>query len=177
MASKRTLAVIFRSPLATANRSRAFSRSLSLASQQHSQRSTLRTSCPTIQKSRGFSSTTGNQNQPVEARTSKDGVVGMPIDFDIAAKVEGNESQIVTVALEPGQVLRAESGAMMYLTDGVVMNTTTGGGLSSGFQRMLTGQNFFISDYTYEGERGTQGHVGKCFLESVSAKLGMFLIQ
>ncbi|CAB9503132.1 Pfam:DUF124 [Seminavis robusta] len=98
-------------------------------------------------------------NQPVESRTSSDGVVGLPIDFDIAAKIEGNESQIATIALEPGQVLRAESGAMMYMTQGVQMNTTTGGGLSSGFQRMLTGQNMFISDYTYEGEPGTVGYV------------------
>lgn len=60
------------------------------------------------------------------ARTSKDGVVGEPINFDVAAKVEGNESQIVTIALEPGQVLRAESGAMMYMEEGVAMNTTTG---------------------------------------------------
>jgi uncharacterized protein (TIGR00266 family) len=48
---------------------------------------------------------------------------------------------------------------MMYMTDGVQMNTTSGGGLSSGFQRMLTGQNFFISDYSFEGEPGTVGHV------------------
>jgi hypothetical protein len=60
------------------------------------------------------------------AHTSKDGVVGMPIDFDLNSKVEGNESQIVTVTLEPGQVLRAESGAMMYMTNGVEMNTTAG---------------------------------------------------
>jgi Mitochondrial biogenesis AIM24 len=60
------------------------------------------------------------------SKTSSDGVVGEPIDFDVASKIEGNESQIVTVALEPGQVLRAESGAMMYMTDGVEMNTTTG---------------------------------------------------
>jgi uncharacterized protein (TIGR00266 family) len=98
-------------------------------------------------------------NATPEVRTSKDGVVARPIDFDIGSKVEGNESQILTVALEPGQVLRAESGAMMYMTDGVQMNTTSGGGLSSGFQRMLTGQNFFISDYSYEGEPGTVGHV------------------
>jgi len=90
---------------------------------------------------------------------SKDGVVGTPIDFDIAAKIEGNESQIVTVALEPGQVLRAESGAMMYMTDGVTMNTTTGGGVSEGFKRMLTGQNIFISDYSYEGPPRSKGHV------------------
>ena len=47
--------------------------------------------------------------------TSKDGVVGKPIDFDVNSKIEGNESQIVTITLEPNQVLRAESGAMMYM--------------------------------------------------------------
>eukprot|EP00980_Cylindrotheca_fusiformis_P003295 scaffold743_cov117-Cylindrotheca_fusiformis.AAC.14 len=93
------------------------------------------------------------------ANTSKDGVVGAPIDFDVQSKVEGNESQIVTIALEPGQVLRAESGAMMYMTEGVEMNTTSGGGISEGFRRMMTGQNFFISDYTYRGPEGTMGHV------------------
>lgn len=36
---------------------------------------------------------TSNQT-PVEQRTSSDGVVGFPIDFDVAAKVEGNESQV-----------------------------------------------------------------------------------
>lgn len=86
--------------------------------------------------------------------TSSDGVVSRPINFDVASKIEGNESQIVTIALEPNQVLRAESGAMMYMTDGVEMNTTTGGGLSAGFQRFLTGQNVFISDYTYTGQTG-----------------------
>lgn len=96
---------------------------------------------------------------PAEGRTSSDGVVGIPIDFDVAGKIEGAESQIVTVALEPGQVLRAESGAMMYMTDGVTMDTTTGGGLSAGFKRMLTGQNVFISDYKYEGGAGTAGLV------------------
>lgn len=86
--------------------------------------------------------------------SSSDGVVGRPINFDVASKIEGNESQIVTIALEPNQVLRAESGAMMYMTDRVEMNTTTGGGMSAGFQRFLTGQNVFISDYTYTGQTG-----------------------
>jgi hypothetical protein len=106
---------------------------------------------------RPFSDT--NTNNTSLAKTSKDGVVGHPIDFDVHSKIEGNESQIVTIEIEPGQVLRAESGAMMYMTDGVTMNTTTGGGLSEGFRRMMTGQNFFISDYTYDGEPGTTGIV------------------
>jgi uncharacterized protein (AIM24 family) len=33
------------------------------------------------------------------------------------------------------------------------------GGMSEGFRRMVTGQNFFISDYTYQGEPGTKGTV------------------
>ncbi|KAL7485227.1 hypothetical protein ACHAW6_010817 [Cyclotella cf. meneghiniana] len=94
-----------------------------------------------------------------DALTSSDGVLGRPIDFDIASSIEGKESQIVTVRLEPDQVLRAESGAMVYMTQGVVMNTTTGGGLSAGFQRFLTGQNVFISDYTYDGSNGPYGYV------------------
>jgi len=94
-----------------------------------------------------------------ETTTSSDGVVAIPIDFDVAARVEGQESQIVTVDLEPGQVLRAESGAMLYMTQGVSMETTTGGGLSSGFKRMLTGQNIFISDFRYDGPPQSIGTV------------------
>ena len=82
-----------------------------------------------------------NVAQSSSVATTPDGsssVPTHPIDFDVASKIEGNESQIVTINLEPGQILRAESGAMMYMTDGVEMNTTTGGGMSAGFQRMLT---------------------------------------
>jgi uncharacterized protein (AIM24 family) len=31
--------------------------------------------------------------------------------------------------------------------------------MSDGFKRMVTGQNFFISDYTYQGPEGTTGYV------------------
>jgi len=39
------------------------------------------------------------------------------------------------------------------------MTTTSGGGISAGFKRMLTGQNIFISDYYYDGPEGTKGLV------------------
>lgn len=55
-------------------------------------------------------------------------MVGNPIDFDIASKIEGNESQILTVELNNNEVLRAESGAMMFMSEGVTMDTTTGSG-------------------------------------------------
>mmetsp|Transcript_9938 Transcript_9938/g.14045 ORF Transcript_9938/g.14045 Transcript_9938/m.14045 type:complete len:519 (+) Transcript_9938:49-1605(+) len=79
----------------------------------------------------------------------------IPINFDVACKIEGEESQICTVTLQPGQVLRAESGAMIYMTHGVNMETTAGsGGLSDGFKRMMTGQNMFISDFTFTPPEG-----------------------
>jgi uncharacterized protein (TIGR00266 family) len=107
---------------------------------------------------RAFSDVTTTADSSLK-KTSSDGVVGDPIDFNVASKIEGNESQILTVSLKPGEVLRAESGALMYMTEGVEMETTTGGGLSKGFSRMMTGQNLFISDYTYKGEPGTSGTV------------------
>lgn len=107
---------------------------------------------------RAFSDVTTTGDSSLK-KTSSDGVVGDPIDFNVASKIEGNESQILTVSLKPGEVLRAESGALMYMTDGVEMETTTGGGISAGFSRMMTGQNIFISDYTFKGEPGTSGLV------------------
>ncbi|TMW56711.1 hypothetical protein Poli38472_006721 [Pythium oligandrum] len=83
--------------------------------------------------------------------------VFVPIDFTKAISVEGHESQIVHVDLEPQQCLRAETGAMIYMTDGVEMETTTAGGFQQGLKRMMTGENFFVSRFTYRGT--TKGHV------------------
>lgn len=99
-----------------------------------------------------------NSHHPL-AKTSSDGVVAIPIDFDVASKIEGDESQIVIIEIEPNQIVRAESGAMLYMTHGIHMETTTAGGLSAGFKRMLTGQNLMISDFSYQGDPGTKGEV------------------
>jgi len=53
---------------------------------------------------------------------------------------------------------------MIFMTQGIEMSTSLGGGeskssISDGFKRMLTGQNMFISDYTYNGAEGTVGTV------------------
>lgn len=100
-------------------------------------------------------SSSSSANEPVA-------VVPLPIDFDTASTILGAESHVLTVQLEPGQVLRAETGAMLFMTSGIDMNTSLGGnqGISSGFKRMITGQNLFISDFTYSGPEGTKGTVG-----------------
>ena len=75
------------------------------------------------------------------------------IDYDI----HGDDMQIVEVELDHGEGVRAEAGAMMYMEDGIEMQTTTGGGLFSGFKRMITGESFFITTFLFNG-RG-KGHV------------------
>jgi uncharacterized protein (TIGR00266 family) len=90
---------------------------------------------------------------------SSSGTITAPIDFDSASHIEGKECETVTIDLQPNQLLRAESGAMMYMTQGVSMETSTGGGVVAGMKRMMTGQNFFLSDYRYTGAEGTTGQV------------------
>jgi Mitochondrial biogenesis AIM24 len=60
-----------------------------------------------------YSSLPVTQNSNVPSTSS-------PIDFTAAAKIEGDESHIAIVRLQPGEMLRAESGAMVFMTEGVV---------------------------------------------------------
>lgn len=60
------------------------------------------------------------------------------------------------VQLHPGECLRAESGAMLFLTPSIEMNTHLAGALSA-VRRMLTGQNVFLTDFTCNNEPGTVG--------------------
>jgi uncharacterized protein (TIGR00266 family) len=72
-------------------------------------------------------------------------------------QVFGDDMQIVEIGLDPGEGVRAEAGAMMYMETGIEMQTNTGGGMFKGFKRMLTGESFFITNFTYQG--GSKGHV------------------
>ncbi|KAI9989349.1 hypothetical protein PInf_019627 [Phytophthora infestans] len=89
--------------------------------------------------------------------------VFVPIDFDTAMSIEGHDSQVVHIELEPEQCLRAETGAMIYMTDGVEMETTTAGGLGEGMKRMMTGENFFVSRFTYHGSEKGKVALGTSF--------------
>ncbi len=104
--------------------------------------------------------------------------MGDVIDY----KIYGDDMQIVEVELDPGEGVRAEAGAMMYMEEGIEMQTSTGGGLFKGFKRMLTGESFFITTFMYNG-RG-KGHVafgapypGKIIPLDLGRLGGQFLCQ
>lgn len=70
---------------------------------------------------------------------------------EIDYQIHGDDMQLVEIELDPGEGVRAEAGAMTYMEPGIQMETNTGGGLLKGFKRMVTGESFFITNFTNSG--------------------------
>lgn len=68
----------------------------------------------------------------------------------------GDDFQAVVITLDPGEGVRAEPGAMMYMEEGIDMETSTGGGLLSGLKRKFGGERFFITTFHNELARPTR---------------------
>ena len=97
-------------------------------------------------------------------------------------KVFGDDIQVVEIGLDTGEGVRAEAGAMLYMESGIEMQTGTGGGMFSGFKRMLTGESFFITTFLYNGPG--RGHVafgapypGKIIPIDLAQVGGVFMVQ
>ena len=72
---------------------------------------------------------------------------------EVEYKIIGDDMQTVEIELDSGEGVRAEVGTMLYMDDGIQMDTSTGGGLLKGFKRMITGDSFFISNFHNIGNR------------------------
>ncbi|MDD3364208.1 MAG: TIGR00266 family protein [Syntrophomonas sp.] len=66
-------------------------------------------------------------------------------------QIYGDDMQIVEIELDPGEGVRAEAGAMMFMEQGIEMQTSTGGGIFKGFKRAITGESFFITTFLNNG--------------------------
>jgi len=62
--------------------------------------------------------------------------------------IYGDDMQIVEVELSTNESMRAEAGAMLYMTQGIDMDTSTKGGILKGLKRAFTGESFFITSFT-----------------------------
>ena len=61
-------------------------------------------------------------------------------------EIIGDDMQAVILTLSQGDAVRAEAGAMMYMTDGIDMDAKMEGGLLGGLKRkLLAGESFFIT--------------------------------
>lgn len=80
------------------------------------------------------------------------------IDYEIS----GDDMQFVEVTLDPGEVVVAEAGAMMYMTEGIEMQTVFGdpskeqgflGKLFDAGKRMVTGESLFLTTFGATGSK------------------------
>ena len=69
-------------------------------------------------------------------------------------KIMGNNLQIVEIELEPGENVYSESGTMKYMSESVVMDTNTRGGLLKGLKRSFSGDTLFITNFKSENKKG-----------------------
>jgi len=66
-------------------------------------------------------------------------------------KIIGDDMQAIVVALDPGETVQAEAGAMMFMEQHIEMNTEMQGGLFGGLKRMVGGESLFIVTYNNQG--------------------------
>src|SRR5256714_15215144 len=86
----------------------------------------------------------------------------MPMMHEIDFQIYGNEMQYVEVELDPMEAAVAEAGGMMYMEDGIEMETIFGDGSqqSSGFlgalmsagRRLLIGESMFMTVFQNRGQ-------------------------
>ena len=80
---------------------------------------------------------------------------------EIDYRIHGDDMQFVEVELDPGEAALAEAGAMMFMEDGIQMQTIFGdgaqpntgilGSLLGAGKRLLTGESLFMTVYSNQG--------------------------
>ena len=86
----------------------------------------------------------------------------MPPMHEIDYKVYGDDLQFVEIELDPGEAALAEAGGMMYMDEGIEMQTIFGDGskpsggfldsLMSAGKRVLTGESLFMTVFQNQGQ-------------------------
>lgn len=65
-------------------------------------------------------------------------------------RIEGGSLPVVIISLNPGESVNCESGSMSWMSSGIKMQTSTGGGLGKMLGRMVTGESAMVNTYTAE---------------------------
>ena len=74
---------------------------------------------------------------------------------NVPYKISGTTLQVLTLELQPGQVIYSESGGMSWMSGNVEMKTHTGGGLGKLVKRAFSGESLFITDFFVNSGTGT----------------------
>ena len=69
--------------------------------------------------------------------------------------ISGTVMQTVSIDLDRGERIVSQTHAMAWMSDGITMDTHTGGGLFAGLKRAMSGGSVFVTEYRAD----TPGHV------------------
>ena len=67
--------------------------------------------------------------------------------LEINFKIHDDSMQAVDIELDPSEAVRAEVGALLFMEDGIAMQTGTVGGVFQGLKRIVSVENFFITSF------------------------------
>lgn len=86
----------------------------------------------------------------------------MPAMHEVDYEILGDDMQFVKIELDPGEAVVGEAGAMMYVEDGIELQTIFGDGsqqqgglmgtLMSAGKRLLTGESLFMTVFLNRGQ-------------------------
>jgi uncharacterized protein (TIGR00266 family) len=80
-------------------------------------------------------------------------------------RIVGTTMPVLEVTLDPGEAPFAESGELSWMTQSIVMQTSTqfggGGGLGGVFKRAVGGSSIFMSEYSAQGAPGMVAFAAK----------------
>lgn len=65
----------------------------------------------------------------------------------ISYRIDGTTLQVVTLQLQPGEVVYSESGGMSWMSANIEMKTHSGGGIGKMLKRAFSGESLFITDF------------------------------
>lgn len=75
--------------------------------------------------------------------------------------IEGDNLQMVILSLEDGEKVYGEAGAMVYMSGGMMMKPEVQGGLFGGIKRVVTGESFFVTEFSPEKGPGSVAFAGR----------------
>ena len=75
-------------------------------------------------------------------------------------QILGTTLQTLEMVLQPGEMVFSQTHQMAWMTDGITMDTNTGGGVLKGLMRSLGGGSLFVTHFSAQG--GYAGLVAFC---------------
>lgn len=87
-------------------------------------------------------------------------------------KIIGSVMQHLILELEPNEVVSAESGSLLFMTDNIKMEAKAKGGIMGGLKRKVAGESLFMVDFSPVKGSGSVGFAAESPGKIIDVELG-----